>query len=87
MDEPDLTIRTKKPEESVMSNQRFIESQEMKSSADPLMGVALVNAMREHVKGTPDRAELIEAVKAKLVNGVHPASGVDIAEAFLSDLS
>jgi hypothetical protein len=51
------------------------------------MGVALVNAMRDHIKGTPDRADLIEAAKAKLQNGVHPATGDEIAEAFLSDLS
>jgi hypothetical protein len=82
-----FSIQEKDSEKSIMSNQRFIESQAMKSSNGPLMGVALVNAMRDHIKGTPDRADLIEAAKAKLQNGVHPATGDEIAEAFLSDLS
>jgi hypothetical protein len=73
--------------QEMMSNQRYIESTKSEVAVAPLTGVDLVVSVRDSIKRTDDRADLIEAAKAKLVNGVHPASGLQIADAIIADLS
>jgi hypothetical protein len=71
----------------MMSNQRYIESTKSEVAVAPLTGVDLVVSVRDSIKRSEDRSELIAAAKAKLVSGVHPASGLQIADAMIADLS
>lgn len=71
----------------MMSNQRYIESTKSEVAVAPLTGVDLVVSVRDSIKRSEDRAELIAAAKTKLMNGVHPASGLQIADAMIADLS